>query len=199
MARQKRRLFPIVNKSIQYRFLAMTLVHVFSLLLLIALFVFVPDILEMGKETSSLETRLAAANRVLFFHARFWPVLLALVVVITLHSFHEIHRIVGPLYRFRVSFDRIRGGDLGFTVRLRKKDYLDQEKESLNGMIQAMREKLQQMQDLTARSLASQKAFAQHLEGGSPDHATGLDLCSRLGRDLDELNAIMGRFRLNQD
>lgn len=199
MTRQRRRRFPIVNKSIQYRFLAMTLVHSFSLILCIGLFLFLPDILEMYSATATPEMRLAAANRVLLLHSRLWPVLIVLVCLIALHSFYSLHRIVGPLYRFRVTFDRIQKGELHFTVRLRKGDYLGEEEEGINRMIEALREKWQDVKDRGSRSIEKAEALEEHLRGEAPDPQKALELCRAHRKGLDELISVTDYFRLKEN
>jgi hypothetical protein len=46
------------------------------------------------------------------------------------------HRVSGPEYRLRKSLERIRGGDLGFTVQLRKGDQLGGLCDELNRLIE---------------------------------------------------------------
>lgn len=48
---------------------------------------------------------------------------LSLIIIITLYSLFFSHRMAGPIYRIRVSLDRMLQGDMDFKVKVRKNDY----------------------------------------------------------------------------
>lgn len=144
--KNKRRLYPVVNRPLQYRFLGMILAYGMVTVLFVAAFLFVPDIIIMNDEEATFETRDAASQRIIFLHTRFWIVILGLIFVTGLHSWRAFHRVVGPLYRFKWAFERISEGQLNFLVRLRKRDYLDPEAQKLNQMIDVLAEKWEKMQ-----------------------------------------------------
>ena len=85
--RKKRRTYPLVNRSHQYRFLALILMYAAIIVTVLAFFLFVPDIMQLQDETRSFEVRLAAAEKILNMHVRMWPTVLALVCFIGIHSF----------------------------------------------------------------------------------------------------------------
>lgn len=144
--RNRRQRFPIVDKSLQYRFLAMILVYGMIVIIFLFVFLFVPDIIQLQDESLSLEIRAAAADKILTLHARVWPTVITLMCVIGIHSFRVFHRFVGPLYRFRWAFEQVQNGNLGFRVKLRAKDYLRREEEALNEMIEMLAGKLRGIQ-----------------------------------------------------
>lgn len=144
--RNRRQRFPIVDKSLQYRFLAMILVYGMIVIIFLFVFLFVPDIIQLQDESLSLEIRAAAADKILTLHARVWPTVITLMCVIGMHSFRVFHRFVGPLYRFRWAFEQVQNGNLGFRVKLRAKDYLRREEEALNEMIEMLAGKLRSIQ-----------------------------------------------------
>lgn len=144
--RDVRRRYPVVNRSHQYRFLAMILIYNIVIVAFFGVAIFVPDFIQLQNENLSLEVRAAIAEKILSTHVRLWPALIALLCVIGLHSFRIFHRFVGPLYRLTWAFEQIRKGDLSFRVRLRKKDYLHQEEEVLNEMIDLLAEKTRSTQ-----------------------------------------------------
>lgn len=60
------------------------------------------------------------------FHIVFFPLLwsnLALIIIITVYSLFFSHRMAGPIYRMRVSLDRMLTGDFKFKIRVRKSDF----------------------------------------------------------------------------
>jgi methyl-accepting chemotaxis protein len=144
--KEKRRLFPVVNSSLQYRFLAMILIYGFFIVAFLAVCLFLPDIIQLQDESLHFETRAAAADKILTLHARVWPAVIILILILGLHSFYALHRIIGPLCRFRWAFDKIGNGDFSFRVKIRKNDYLHLEEEALNKMIERLSEKLETLQ-----------------------------------------------------
>ena len=99
-----RRRTRVVNKSLQYKFLAMILIYSAALVLFLALSLFIPDIVQMQDQGLHLDLRAAAADRLLTKHARVWPAVFVLIGIISLHSFRSFWRVAGPLYRFQVVF-----------------------------------------------------------------------------------------------
>ena len=105
--RDQRRRSYLVNRPLQYRFLAIILIYCLTIVLFLALFLFVPDIIRMQDESLSLEARAAAANKILTLHARVWPAVIAIICVAGFHSFRSFHRLIGPLHRFRSVFRQV--------------------------------------------------------------------------------------------
>ncbi|MGD8387699.1 MAG: hypothetical protein PVG49_11205 [Desulfobacteraceae bacterium] len=136
--RSRRRMFPVVDRSLQYRLLAIMLIYGSVLVTFLMLCFFVPDVIRMEEETRSMEERAVAADRILHQHARVWPAALALICLIGLHSFREFHRLIGPLFRFRWAFDQVKNGNLAFRVRLRRGDHLHKEETLFNEMLDSL-------------------------------------------------------------
>ena len=142
----KRRRFPIVDRAIQYKFLSIILSYGLIMVLLLGLVLFIPDVIAVNNEELSPEVRGAAANRILTLHARVWPAIIALVCILGIHSFRVFLRVVGPLYRFRWAFTKIKEGELNFRIKLRKGDYLFREQDLFNEMMDTLTDKLGSMQ-----------------------------------------------------
>jgi methyl-accepting chemotaxis protein len=155
----------MVDKSLQYRFLALVLIYGGIIVVFLAAFLFMPDILRMQDQSLTLEARASAAEKILTLHARVWPAVIALVCVIGLHSFRIFHRLVGPLYRFRVVFARVRDGDLSHPVRIRDRDYLHKEEEALNEMLEVLHSKLKDIQGGCHDALRSFRELEQSVSG----------------------------------
>ena len=153
--RDQRRRSYIVNKPLQYRFLAIILIYCLTIVLFLAVFLFVPDIIRMQDDSLSLEARAGAANKILTLHARVWPAVIAIICVAGFHSFRSFHRLIGPLHRFRSVFKEVGSGDLSRTVRIREKDYLHQEEAELNEMLGMITERVRTIQQAGAEALKS--------------------------------------------
>jgi len=157
-----RRRTRLVNKSLQYRFLAMTLIYSTILVLVVALVLFVPDIVQMGDQSRSLELRAAAADRLLAKHVWVWPGAFVAILIISFHSFHTFYRVVGPLHRFHAVLDDVASGNVRYSMKIRAKDYLSQEAETLDGMLRVLVEKLGGIQRTGEDALKSLKELENH-------------------------------------
>ncbi len=154
----KRRRFYIVNKSLQYRFLATIIIYCFITVAFLSVYLFVPEIMRLEDESLSLQVRAVAADRILTFHSRIWPASIALICFLGIHSVLFFHRVAGPLYRFHGAFERVRQGDMSFQVRIRRKDYLHAEEEIINEMLEAIAAKLRIIQ---LASLGASKSWSE--------------------------------------
>ena len=173
-AKTRRKQYSIVDRSLQYRVLAIILAYSLVIVLFLAVCLFIPDILAMTDQDLSLEMRAAAADRLLTLHSRVWPAIVAMVCVLGIHSVRIFHRLIGPLYRFRWAFSKIGNGDLNFRVQIRKSDYLHREEEALNQMIAGLSERCESLQQAGLRALESFSAIEQ-----TPSETSG-------GQDSDQ-------------
>ena len=162
----------------------------------VAIFIFVPDILQMLDESLIFEVRAAAAEKILASHSRVWPALIALICIIGLHSFLFFHRFIGPLYRFRLAFERMRDGDLGFRVKIRKNDFLHQEEQTINEMIEALAGNIRNMQLASNESLKSLNELKEMLTEASNNWKNSKELLLIHGQHLDALADAARYFRL---
>ncbi len=197
--RSKRRRFPIVNKSLQYRFLAMILSYGFIVILFSALAFLAPEIIKMQDESLTMEARALAADRIITLHTRVWLTALAIVFILGIHSFYAFHRVVGPLYRLTRALDRVGGGDLSFEIRLRKKDYLHHEASVLNAMIQRLCGKLGQIQQSGRDALYSLENLEENLGKGASE---AQDLAGLLKAHREHLQTLLDSaeyFQLQRD
>lgn len=139
---EKRKTYALVNRSHQYRFIAMILTYNMIIVFFLAVFLFIPDIIKMQDMSLSIEERAMAADKILMLHSRVWPAIISLICLIGLHSFRVFHRFAGPLFRFTVAFAEVRNGNLNYSIKLRKKDLLHQEAALFNEMLDAVKEKI---------------------------------------------------------
>ena len=161
LAKNQRRRFPVVNRSLQYRFLAVIIVYSFVIVLFLGAFLFVPDIMRLQDQSLSFHARAAAADKMLTLHARVWPAIFLVICLVALHSFRFFHRLIGPLYRFRQVYEQVRNGDLNLRVKIRKKDYLHEDEAALNDMLESLSGKWRSVQQTTENALRSLDAMEQ--------------------------------------
>lgn len=132
---QKRRL--AFEHLLQARMLILTLTYTMLIALLLAIPVFSPLIQALDNPALSWQERAAVATDLLNLHARYWPWALGAGTVLILHCLHSlrmVHRIAGPLYRFKQLYREIGEGNLSIRAILRPHDYLTPEADLLNRM-----------------------------------------------------------------
>jgi len=187
MQLKKRRHNPIVDKALQYKLLALILTYGFVIIIFLAIFLLVPDLISLQDETLTLDEKAAVADRILSFHGRIWPAVIAIVCIIGLHSFRVFHRLVGPLYRFRWVFAKIRDGHLIYPIKIREKDYLHKEEDALNDMIKALVDRMEGLQRAGREAQNSLHALQQTLDEPDHDLDQGKKLLSTHGRHVETL------------
>jgi len=185
----------ILIGAFQYRLLRANLAYFVTIVLVFAVVVFLPLVLQI-RSSSTLSPVKAEelADGFLFLHARLWPALFIVLVLLAFHSVLISHRIAGPLYRFRSIFRAVAEGDLLVWVRLRPTDYLTEEADLLNEMIGALRQKVSGIEE---QSIALRAAFSElktTLEDGSRQ---GIDeMLEELDMGMEHLETRLRQFRI---
>jgi methyl-accepting chemotaxis protein len=198
-ARTRRQQYSIVDRSLQYRVLAIIVTYSLVIVLFLIICLFVPDILAMSNEDLSWEIRAAAAEKLLTLHSRVWPAILAMVCVLGIHSVRIFHRLIGPLYRFRWAFAEIAKGTLNFRVQIRKNDYLHQENEALNEMIDALAGQCESMQQAGSRALDSLAALEQGSNNGDGGQHANQELLKEHRQLVEDLIDQVKYFRVSAE
>ncbi len=183
----------ILIESYQYRLLFINLLYFCIILLIFAAALFLPLILKLRSGSASIIEQGELAGQFLALHARVWPAMLIVFVLLALHSILVSHRIAGPLYRFRKVFGVVARGDLSVRANLRKGDYLGKESESLNEMIASLRAKIESIQSHHIEMQTVLTALKQSIERGSiEDMHRQLE---ELHMQMEELRASIRQFR----
>lgn len=187
----------ILIESYQYRLLFINLLYFCIILLIFAAALFLPLILKLRSGSASIIEQGELAGQFLALHARVWPAMLIVFVLLALHSILVSHRIAGPLYRFRKVFGVVARGDLSVRANLRKGDYLGKESESLNEMIASLRAKIESIQSHHIEMQTVLTALKQSIERGSiEDMHRQLE---ELHMQMEELRASIRQFRTHPE
>jgi len=177
----------------------MTLVYSFIIVCFFAIAIFGPDMVKMRDQSLSLQTRSSAASRVLVKHSWVWPAVLSLIIVLGLHSFRALHKVLGPLYRFRWAFEQLGTGNLLSRVNTRKKDYLHTEEEALNKMLEVLSGKLGSVKELTEEAFKSVGELEQALNTGNEWSKTQIGLLRAHREHLERLATAVQFFQLEEE
>ena len=134
--RTQRRRLAFVH-PLQARMLSLVLFYTLIIALLLAIPVFRPLMQALDDPALTWQERAAVATELLNLHARYWPWALGAIAVLTIHCLHSlrvIHRVAGPLYRFKQLYREIGEGNLSIRATLRPHDYLTPDADGLNRM-----------------------------------------------------------------
>lgn len=199
VSRNHRRRFHIINRSLQYRFLAIIIIYSLVIVLSLAMFLFIPEIIRLQNESLSFYDRAAAADKVLTLHAKVWPAILLIICLVALHSFRFFLKVFGPLYRFRWAFEQVRDGNLGFLVKIRKHDFLHQEEATLNEMLEMVAGKWKDVQKTSADALESLNALERSGTDESDWNDAQKELLHLHRRHLENLAHTARYFKVEKE
>ena len=194
----KRRLFPLVNKSHQYRFLSLIVIYSAVIAAVISAALLIPDFMRLQDPTLSFEERTHAADKILAIHFRLWPTLLAVICIIGIHSFRVFHRFIGPLYRMTMALKQIKEGDLSFRLKFRSNDFLLQEKTEFNNMLTSVSDKIRSIKDAGGKASASLNKLETSLNSEPPEDSAEKICLTELRDELNRLTAAIEKFRLEE-
>ena len=182
-----------LRDTFQSRFIMVSLVHYLIITLTFVGALFIPLVIQLENLSLSLAEKGEVANQFISLHERMWLPLLAILVLLTLHSVFFSHRIAGPLYRFRNVFKAVGEGNLSLSVKIRDGDYLHKEAEVLSTMILSLAARMRGIEaqyDEVHRVVAE---LNRAVEGGSMHDVD--QTRKRLEEELERLKASLGQFR----
>ena len=181
--------------DLQYRLLVVNLFYFCAIVLIFAAVVFLPLMVQLrsGSMASPAEAE-QVATEFLFLHARLWPALLLVLVLLALHSVIVSHRLAGPLYRFRRVLETVAEGDLSVRAKIRRNDYLTKEVAVINEMIGALAKRIACIEEQSTAMRAAVNDLMRARECGSEEM---LDkTIENLGVLVDQLKTRVGQFRV---
>ena len=178
----------------QYRILFLQVLYFFALILVFTAAIFVPLILELESGSLSFAEKHAVANQFLSLHSRIWPAVLVLFVLLSGHSVFVSHRIAGPLYRFRVVLDALKEGEISSPISIRKGDYLQQEADLINEVLESLRQNLEGLQEAQVQLSQAMTEYREEL--GQNLSAEEEERVRDLTERADELTDRLRYFKL---
>ena len=186
----------ILIDRLQWHLLVVTLAYSAATATVFAAALFAPLIWELRGNEPSIDQAIIAAE-FLALHQRFWPALLVTIVVLSVHSVFTSHRIVGPLYRFRVVFAEVKAGNLAPWVGLRRRDFLAREAAALNDMLVSLRDRIARIAGHQSEARRYLAGIERALETNSVGEARTQLI--ELERTLSELEQQVEQFRLHEE
>lgn len=129
---------------------------------LLAVLLFYPLIQEFG--AADTERQVWIAHYTLEMHARFWPRVLLVAVLVGVQSLFVTHRIVGPSFHLARVLRQLGAGQLGARAHLRRWDRLKDLEGAVNGLGEALESR---ERERAARLQAAAATLRQGLEGAT--------------------------------
>jgi hypothetical protein len=173
--------------------------YMLIVVIFMAVFIFLPDFIQINDPDIPADVREAVADRILYGHAVMWPLLAILITLVGIHFFKVFHRFIGPMYRFSRTFKDITAGDVSFQIQLRRKDYLNKERDEINDMLGVLSERIAGAQKETAEAMTLVRRMGQpegDESGRTP--ASGAQL-TELGERLARLSETLGYFKTEEE
>jgi hypothetical protein len=139
--RRKRNI--ITHPRFQFRLIFIHTAFVLVVLSALVVALLVPLFYEIQTPTKDLWVRYASAEILLHLVERLGVAVLIVIVISAIYHLLFSHRLCGPLVNFGHTFDAIGRGDFSRKVRLRKKDYLQEEAARFNHALSLLSGKIE--------------------------------------------------------
>ena len=141
----RRRKF-IVNRELQISLLRNSFLYVLLFVAVIGVVFFVPLLAELTESEIASERTLQVGNQIRYLYTYFWPAVILAMILIFLHSVRASHKVAGPLYRFKLVLEALQEGEISSPISIRKGDYLQQEADLINQVLESLRQNLEGLQ-----------------------------------------------------
>jgi len=187
----------LVPRAFQIRFLLTSFLYQLIIVGVFVAALFIPPVLRIDDGNMSPEEAWQAGAAFLALHDHVWPALAIACALMLVHALLFSHRIAGPLYRFRNIFKEVGSGNLLVSTRIRQRDLLLQEADSLGEMVQNLRTKLSAMRQHRDDIATHVERLARVLERASSKEAQSE--LAQVRRELEHLSSALGQFRTSYD
>ena len=179
---------------IQYWFVLTTLMYFACMLIVLYGIVVLPMVETLDDPSVAWQEQAQAAAQFLDFNARVWPWIAVTFLGLLLHSMYFMHRIAGPLYRFKALFHTIGAGNLYQRAKLREHDYLQRETGDFNAMLDQLEQKIESLNVHCANVTNAYEDVARLIQGRSASPLN--DSLLTLEEEVRQFKTSLDEFRL---
>jgi len=158
----RRRKF-IVNRELQISLLRNSFLYVLLFVAVIGVVFFVPLLAELTESESASERTVQVGNQIRYLYTYFWPAVIFAMILIFLHSVRASHKVAGPLYRFKLVLEALKEGEISSPISIRKGDYLQQEADLINQVLESLRRNLEGLQQSQVQLSQAMSEYRQEL------------------------------------
>jgi hypothetical protein len=197
MISRKRRSI-VIHPKVQFRLLLHEWLHFTVIVFSLATGLFLPLVLRFHSSETGWMEQMSLGRTILFLHAHFWPVLLLVFLLLSIHSLIISSKIVGPIPRFLAAVQAFVEGKGWSSPVARRGDFLFDDMEALGRNLTVLQDNLhrvqrehEELQGLIERMIPALKRapLPVSLE------AELLRRCASVNRALRDLNQASGPQR----
>jgi HAMP domain-containing protein len=176
----------LVDPAYQLRVATIILVGILFYSGLLGFLLFYPLMQEFDVATSA-QQQFWIAQQVLDLHARFWPSVGVVAVLVAIQSLFVTHRVVGPAYHIRRVVNGLAAGAFTMRVRLRRFDRLKEVEAAVNALAERLEADARARAERDERLRAAVGALAGEVGGAgrSPGAQDAIAELRRLTADPD--------------
>ena len=193
MRKKRTRRKRILVDTLQYQLLVINGAYFFVILLIFAMVLYAPLVLELNSDGPSW-ARENAARQFLFLDGKVWLPLLLVFLGLTVHSVFMSHRIAGPLYQIRRLLGAVGDGNLADRVKLREKDYLVKEEAAMNAMIDNLSRRISSVEKQASELGTSLESLRTAITTGSRGEV--LSQLGTLDEHAESLTSALRQFKI---
>lgn len=125
----------IINREFQFKIIFYNVIYLFLASLITAVIILFPEIIKMNSSSVSDIEKFNAATNFLQLSGRIIPALFILSIIAFVHMIVFTHRICGPVISFTKAVKEFKKGNLKARIKLRKKDFLTEQSERVNEIL----------------------------------------------------------------
>jgi methyl-accepting chemotaxis protein len=155
---------------------------------------FVPLFVGMSQQGEPPSAAARIADEILALDRHFWKLALGIVLASTGSAVLLYRKIMGPMVRFRRTFDRVARGTLPPSFRLRANDYFEAEAASLDTMLIGLGDRVRAIRD-AQESLSREVALMVERVSSCDDPRNLVAAANRLEALDKELADALSGFR----
>lgn len=198
MTTQKKRRHIFINKKLQTKYVVQTII---LLLIYTAFFIslLLAPYISSLLSGNPLQEQALVARLLLNMHNSSWPILAAMILLISLGTIFMTHRIAGPVYRIKKTLSEVAAGNLSTSIQLREKDDLKELSVNINDLIGDLREVVRFQHDNHASLSTCIAEIEEKLKNHQIDEASGLALLEQLKECRERTSMAMERYHFEQD
>jgi methyl-accepting chemotaxis protein len=176
----------LIVEGFQTRLIAMQALLLAVMLICLAAALFAPSIgalVAIGDRP-----RLADGSRFLVMRESVWPAVAVFFLGSTLLSMLMMHRVAGPIYRFRQVFADVSRGVLTMRVSTRTGDYLTEEAAELDEMVSTLRTRIEAAKVAVAKAEGQIADLMDRKGGESQELQDAAAMLATASRTLNEFH-----------
>lgn len=154
----------LIHPTYQLTSALIVIVYILAYSMLLGFLIFFPLEWEFSAAVDFRE-QLELAQQVLRLHARVWPSILIIALLVAVHAVLGAHRTAGPLFRLQETLRAYARGQFGLRMRLRRTDRFRELEASVNELGASLEERSTRFEGRREGAAKGVEALRRHLQG----------------------------------